>query len=158
MLILPTRARLARRTLSVALGSALALGGVLALGLAPFAPAPVAAAQQDAPRREPREFHDGKSVVRATIRSSRDLRTVLAIASDVLTHRLDYGPVDFIVDAKGLAALKASGVSHEVVVTDLGPVLRAELATRDAEGGGGDGGVAGGDFFSAFRRLEEINA
>jgi hypothetical protein len=127
-MLLPTRARLARRTLSVALGSTLALGGVPALGLAPFAPAPVAAAQQDAPRREPREFHDGKSVVRATIRSARDLRTVLAIASDVLTHRLDYGPVDFIVDAKGLAALKTSGVAHEVVVPDLGPVLRAAWA------------------------------
>jgi murein tripeptide amidase MpaA len=131
---------------------------MLAFGLAPFAPTPVVAMPEDAPRGEPRVFHDGKSVVRATIRSSRDLRTVLAIARDVLTHRLDYGPVDFIVDPKGLAALKSSGVPHEVVVPDLGPVLRAELAARTAQGGGGDGGVAGGDFFSAFRRLEEINA
>ena len=152
------RAPLGRASILVALGS------LLALGSAPTAPAPgpTPAQKQDAPRGEPRVFHDGKSVIRATIRSARDLRTVLAVASDVLNHRLDYGPVDFIVDARGLAAMKASGIPHEVVIPDLGPVLRAELASRNAQagggGGGGDGGVAGGDFFSTFRRLEEINA
>jgi murein tripeptide amidase MpaA len=139
----------------------LVAGGLLALGSAPVASmsAPAPAPSQDAPRGDSRVYHDGKSVVRATIRSARDLRTVLAIARDVLTHRLDYGPVDFIVDAKGLAAIKASGISHEIVVADLGPVMRAEAAARAAqEAAAGDGGVAGGDFFSTFRRLEEIYA
>ena len=111
----------------------------------------------DGSRGDGPEFHDGKSVVRATIRSARDLRTLLAVSGDALTHRLDYGPADFIVDARGLAALKGAGIPIEVVVADLGPVLRAEFAARAARGSG-DGGVAGGDFFADFRTLDEINA
>jgi murein tripeptide amidase MpaA len=106
-------------------------------------------------------FHDGESVVRTTLRSARDLRTVLAISKDMLTHRIDFGPVEFVVDAKGLAALKSTDLAIEVLVPDLGAVLRADFAARNAQGeqgGDGDGGVAGTDFFSAFRRLEEINA
>ena len=102
------------------------------------------------------EFHDGKSVVRATIRSARDLRTLLALSGDALTHRLDYGPADFIVDARARAALKAAGVPFEVVVEDLGPVLRAEFAERADRTA--DGGVAGGGFFADFRTLDEIHA
>ena len=102
-------------------------------------------------------FHDGKSVVRATIRAPRDLQVVLAVSKDIFTHRLDYGPVDFVADARGLAALAKAGVEHAVVVPDLGPVLRAEYAGRAANAGG-EGGVAGGDFFSAFRTLDEIYA
>lgn len=126
---------------------------------------------------EPPYFHDGRSVVRATVRTTRELRTVLAIASDLLTHRVDIGPVDFIVDAKGHAALASSGVAFEVLVEDLGPLLRAEYAARGPRGefrghtqggarngegggvdGGGDGGVAGDDFFTNFRTLAEIEA
>jgi len=104
---------------------------------------------------EPPNFHDGESVVRATIRSARDVRTLLAISKDALTHRLDYGPADFIVDAQGLEALKKSGIPIEVRVADLGPLLRADF---DARMNGGDGGVAGGDFFAAFRTIDEIYA
>ncbi len=126
----------------------------------------VARASVDAP-----EFHDGRSVVRAMIRTTRELRTVLAIASDLLTHRVDLGPVDFIVDAKGRAALVASGLAFEILVEDLGPLLRAEFAARGANGefrsgdtrGGGsadgsDGGVAGDDFFTNFRTMDEIES
>ena len=104
---------------------------------------------------EPPNFHDGESVVRATIRSARDVRTLLVLSKDALTHRLDYGPADFIFDAKGLAALKASGIPFEVQVADLGPLLRADF---DARMNQGDGGVAGGDFFAAFRTIDEIYA
>jgi len=128
---------------------AILLGPILVMHALFAAPAPAAGA-------EPPVFHDGESVVRATIRSARDLRTLLAVARDALTHRLDYGPADFIVDAAGLDALKSSGVPFEVVVPDLGPVLRADFAAR--AGGGDQGGVAGGDFFSAFRTLDEIFA
>jgi murein tripeptide amidase MpaA len=117
----------------------------------------------DGAPRPPEEpvFHDGRSVVRAVVATTRDVRTVLAIAKDVLNHRIDVGPVDFIVDADGLRALAKSGLAHEVLVPDLGPVLRADFAARAKRGGagGGDGGVAGGGgFFDDFRRLEEIEA
>ncbi len=106
--------------------------------------------------QEKPEFHEGDAIVRATIRSARDVRTLLAISKDALTHRLDFGPADFIVDAKGLAALKQAGIPLEVVVADLGPVLRAEYDARMA--GNADGGVAGADFFADFRTIDQIYA
>lgn len=135
----------------------------LAVALALLSPAAISATvAADGPPRPPEEplFHDGRSVVRAVVATPRDVRTVLAIAKDVLNHRIDVGPVDFIVDADGLRALAKSGLAHEVLVADLGPVLRADFAARARRGGaGGDGGVAGGGgFFDDFRRLEEIEA
>jgi murein tripeptide amidase MpaA len=105
---------------------------------------------------EPPNFHDGKSVVRATIRSARDVRTLLVLSKDALTHRLDYGPADFIFDAKGLEALRQTDIPFEIRVPDLGPVLRADFAARMNPPA--DGGVAGVDFFAAFRTMDEINA
>ncbi len=110
-------------------------------------------------------FHDGISVVRATIRSPRDVRVLLALTTDMLSHRLDYGTADFLFDAPGLRALVASGVPHEILVADLGPLLRADFAARAAKNNakhdqgqdGAQGGVAGVDFFADFRTLDEIN-
>jgi len=104
------------------------------------------------------EFHDGKSVVRATIRSARDLRTLLTLSKDAFTHRLDYGPADFLFEPDALKALRTSGIPFEVLVQDIGPLLRADHEAREQQGGGGDGGVAGADFFSTFRTLDEIHA
>lgn len=121
------------------------------LALAPLAPANVPACVDiDAP-----VFHDGRAVVRAMIRSARDLRTLFVLSKDVLSHRLDYGPADFILDSSALDALVASGIPHEILVGDLGPLLRADFASRTART---EGGVAAGDFFAAFRTLDEINA
>jgi len=103
------------------------------------------------------EYHDGKSVVRATIRSARDLRTLLALSKDAFTHRLDFGPADFLFEPDALEALRKSGIPFEILVADIGPLLRADHEARERQGGG-DGGVAGGDFFAAFRTLDEINA
>lgn len=109
-------------------------------------------------------YHDGISVVRATIRSPRDLRVLLALTKDTLSHRLDYGTADFLFDGAGLRALVASGVPHEILVADLGPLMRADFAAREAkrkakqEGDPAQGGVAGVDFFADFRTLDEINA
>jgi murein tripeptide amidase MpaA len=114
------------------------------------------------------EFHDGRSVLRATVRTARDVRTVLTLAADVLNHRIDVGPVDFIVDAKARAAFAKTGIPHEVLIEDLGPLLRAEFAARanrvefragaGAGEGGGEGGVAGGTYFNDFRTLAETYA
>ena len=127
-----------------------------AVSAALLAFAPHASAQLPAPLVEPPVFHDGRAVVRVEIRSARDLRTMLALSKDALTHRLDYGPADFIVDADALKALGKTGIPFEVVVPDLGPVLRAEFDARAAQG---EGGVAGGGaFFDDFRTLAEIEA
>ena len=109
------------------------------------------------------EYHDGKSVVRATIRSARDLRTLLTLSRDAFTHRLDYGPADFLFEPDALEALRKSGIPFEILVADIGPLLRADHEAREREGGGGqggggEGGVAGADFFAAFRTIDEINA
>ncbi|MFM7052713.1 MAG: M14 family zinc carboxypeptidase [Planctomycetota bacterium] len=101
------------------------------------------------------EFHDGRAVVRVTVQTTRDVRTLLALSRDVLNHRIDVGPVDAIFDKDGLAALAKSGLPHQVIVGDLGPVLRADF---DARASRGDGGVAGGSFFADFRTLDETYA
>ncbi len=137
------------------LAAAVAFTGALALGA-------IAGNSAKAAASEPPVFHDGIAMVRANIRSPRDLRTLLALAKDTLTHRLDYGTADFLFDHAGLEALKKSGVEFEVRIADLGPVLRAERKEREdrqnAGGGAGDGGVAGVDFFTNFRTYTEINA
>ncbi|MFM1824187.1 MAG: hypothetical protein RI967_2453 [Planctomycetota bacterium] len=101
-------------------------------------------------------FHDGKSVVRVAVTDARSLRAALAIADDVLTHRLAVGPVDLVVPAERVALLAKAGLAPEVLVADLGPVLRSDFARRAARGA--DGGVAGGGFFADFRTNDEINA
>lgn len=103
-------------------------------------------------------FHDGKSVVRVVIGDARSLRAALALADDVLTHRLAVGPVDLVVPSERVALLGKAGLAPEVLVADLGPVLRADFARRAARGEGGEGGVAGGGFFADFRTNDEINA
>jgi murein tripeptide amidase MpaA len=129
-------------------------------------------AQHDAPSVERVEYYDAHSVVRVTVETQRDVRTLLAIAKDVLNHRIDVGPVDVIVDAAGLRALKLSALPLEVRVADLGPLLRADFAARsarrpsagstDGSGGGAsdasDGGVAGASYFDDFRTLDETYA
>ncbi len=108
-------------------------------------------------RVEPPVFHDGVSVVRAQITSARDLKVLLALSRDTLTHRLDYGSAEFLFDAAGMKALAKSGVSYEVMVADLGPVLRADFAARE-EAANAEGGIAGADFFADFRTIDQINA
>jgi len=116
----------------------------------------LAASAEFAFAQEKPEFHDGRAVVRVTVRNARDVRTLLALAKDVLNHRIDVGPVDAIFEKDALAALAKSGIAHEVVVPDLGPVLRADFDARAA--GSGDGGVAGADYFADFRTLEQTYA
>lgn len=122
-----------------------------------------AAATVHAPQLvEPVEYYDHHAVVRVTVRTQRDVRTLLAIAKDVLNHRIDVGPVDVIVNPEGLRALQASKLEFEIRVADLGPLLRADFAARAARrgesGAAGEGGVAGGSFFDDFRTLEETYA
>ncbi len=119
--------------------------------------AAVAIASFASARFEPPVFHDGVSVVRAQISSARDLKVLLAISRDSLTHRLDYGSAEFLFDAAGMKALAKSGVAYEVMVSDLGPVLRADFAARE-EAANAEGGVAGADFFADFRTIDQINA
>ena len=106
---------------------------------------------------EPPVFHDGISVVRATISSARDLKVLLALSRDTLTHRLDYGPAEFLFDASAMKALSKTGIAFQVLVPDLGPVLRADLAARE-EAANAEGGIAGADFFADFRTIDQINA
>ena len=106
---------------------------------------------------EPPVFHDGVSVVRATISSARDLKILLALSKDTLTHRLDYGPAEFLFDASAMKALAKTGIAYEVMLADLGPVLRADFAARE-ESANAEGGIAGADFFADFRTIDQINA
>lgn len=106
---------------------------------------------------EPPVFHDGISVVRATVSSARDLKVLLALSRDTLTHRLDYGPAEFLFDASAMKALSKTGIAFQVLVPDLGPVLRADLAARE-EAANAEGGIAGADFFADFRTIDQINA
>lgn len=92
-------------------------------GQAPADDAPVLLAP------EPYKTYRGYSLVRAVVRDHAEFNRVLAISGDCWTHtpRLEQ-PVDFLIPPGGLDALRALGVSFDIIVPDMGDVVAAERA------------------------------
>lgn len=100
--------------------------------------------------------YDGECVIRADIRSARDLRTLLAIAEEEFSHRIDLGEVDFRVKRARLAALTAAGIRFEMRVPDLAEVVRNERVRLAAAA---EGSIAGdASWFADFKTIAQINA
>ncbi|NUQ52944.1 MAG: hypothetical protein HUU19_09645 [Phycisphaerales bacterium] len=78
---------------------------------------------------EPYKTYRGYSLVRAVVRDHAEFNRVLAISGDCWTHtpRLEQ-PVDFLIPPGGLDALRALGVSFDIIVPDMGDVVAAERA------------------------------
>jgi murein tripeptide amidase MpaA len=112
----------------------------LGLGLLLF-PA-LAGAQPDAIRAtEPVTRFDGHRVVRVQPRTTRELRTALALTDDIWTHTVRSGqPIEFRVSPEQFAALAGSGVPYEILDHNLQATLDRESAAiralREADGPG----------------------
>jgi murein tripeptide amidase MpaA len=92
--------------------------------LAPASPIPPAA--------EPVVRYDRHSVVRVTIRTSRQLRTALALTDDVWSHQVGIGgEIDIRVSPEQFEALAASGLEFRILIEDLQERIDAERAEID---------------------------
>ncbi|MCC6659425.1 MAG: hypothetical protein IT437_00930 [Phycisphaerales bacterium] len=100
------------------------------------------------------ERYDGHRVVRATVRSQRDLDTLLRLSPDMWSHRVEAGGTDFRVPPGSMAALRASGIPFAVVVPDVQRAIDAERARLAPQAGG----PIDGSFFDDFKTYAQVNA
>ncbi|MCC6971036.1 MAG: hypothetical protein IT434_12530 [Phycisphaerales bacterium] len=82
---------------------------------------------------EPYKTYRGHSLIRAVIRDHTEFNRVLAISGDCWTHtpRLEQ-PIDFLIPPGGLHAIRALGVSFDIIEPDMGEVVAAERARLNA--------------------------
>jgi murein tripeptide amidase MpaA len=95
--------------------------------------------------------YDGHKVVRVSIHSPRDLQTMLALAADVWSERIDAGPADFRVHPDALPALDATGITYSVLVEDVQALIDAERLRLTNP-------VAADGWFDDFKDNDAINA
>jgi hypothetical protein len=77
--------------------------------------------------------YDGHSVLRIDIRSTRELRTILALTDDVWSHRIGVGgPVDVRVSPEQFAAVVDAGLQFEIFIADLQAQIDQERAQIEA--------------------------
>jgi carboxypeptidase A2 len=118
-------------------------------------------AQDDNESENPVRF-EGHAVVRAEIKTIRDLRTMFAVSPDCWSESEGLGSLDFRIPPERMGALEKSGVSYEILIPDVQVLIDRENqwhADHVWIPGAEAGGLAGGaDFFDDFRRVEEINA
>jgi carboxypeptidase A4 len=117
---------------------------LLALGLGTALLTAPAAAQDRAAR------YDGHRVVRVTITSERDLRTMLKLSDDVWSERIGMGPADFRLGPESMAALDASGLPYTVLVDDVQSLIDAERSRLARPAGGGG-------WFDEYKDLDAIH-
>jgi carboxypeptidase A4 len=96
---------------------------------------------------QPARF-DGERVVRVTVADESQLATALELTDDVWSHEIGVGPIDMRVNATQFAALQATGLPFEVLIQDLQEKVEAERFSIEA----------GGGFFDAYHRYEDVNA
>ena len=99
--------------------------------------------------------YHGYSVVRAAITSPRDLRFFASVDADMWSHGVREGKADYMLNAQQMLALRTAGIPFEVLIGDVGPLVDAESARLSQQPGDG---LAGGDFFTDFRTIDQINA
>lgn len=107
-------------------------------------PAGATWAQDDVAAAAPVRY-DGHKVVRANIKSQRDLRIMETLSPDCWSHGSGIGKVDYRIPPEALGALAASGVEYEVMIDDVQTLIDAER-----QGGRGDG------WYDNYHNLAEI--
>ncbi|MGE3107675.1 MAG: M14 family zinc carboxypeptidase [Phycisphaerales bacterium] len=111
--------------------------------------------QAGAPGLTPRASADaGNQVVRATIRSPRDLRVMLALDADPWSEATGIGRVDYRVSPEALEAMRQAGIEWEVLIHDVQALVDAEAARLGI--GGGPRPRGGPDWFADYKSLTQI--
>jgi murein tripeptide amidase MpaA len=109
---------------------------------------------------EPVMRYDGHSVVRVTIRTSRDLRTALALTDDVWSHQVGVGgEIDIRVSPAQFEALAGTGMTFSVLIEDVQQRIDAERAEIDRLAALAAAGGAGADnrnWFQTYHPWDEI--
>ena len=108
---------------------------------------------------ETRVRYDGHAIVRAEVRTNRDLMTMLQLSPDCWAESHGLGMVEFRIPPDRMGALKASGIKFEVLIPDVQVLIDAELR-RISQSQQNQGGIAGGfdpGFFLEYQRVDEIN-
>lgn len=123
-----------------------AITALAVLILAGFIPATATRAQVDNGVAAPVRY-DGHKVVRANIRTARDLRTMETLSPDCWTHGSGIGKVDYRIPPDAMEALDASGIEYEVLIENVQTLIDAEK-----QGNGQDG------WYDQYHTLAEIEA
>lgn len=97
----------------------------------------------------------GHVVIRAELRSLRDVRLMEAIGADMWSHGWRAEGTDYGVDPAQRAAVERAGIPFEVIIPDVAALVDAERARIQQ---GQADGVAGGSYFDDFRDLATIHA
>ncbi|MFO0836226.1 MAG: M14 metallopeptidase family protein [Phycisphaerales bacterium] len=99
---------------------------------------------------EPFKTYRGYSLIHADLRDQAEFERVLAISGDCWTERPTLElPVDFLVPPGGLDAIRALGVTFDIVVPDMGDVVAAERARLN--------GPQPRDWYADFKNLQAIS-
>lgn len=94
---------------------------------------PLALAQPGQPAfNEPRVRYDNHAVVRVTLNSVRDLRTMLAISPDHWGEAAAIGEQEYRVSPEGLSAMRDAGLTYEIVIPNIQALIDAETARISA--------------------------
>ncbi len=96
--------------------------------------------------------YEGHSVIRVTISSMRDLRTMLAVSDDPWSHGVGIGDIDFRVSPEGLHKVNQSGLQYKMLITDVQALIDSEKQ-RLAQGG-----VADDDWYLDFKNYFQVYA
>lgn len=99
----------------------------------PFGSVGRALAQSEVTAEAPVRF-DGHRVVRANIRTARDLRTMETLSPDRWSHGAGLGPVDYRIPPDAMEALDASGVEYDVLIDDVQALIEAEKQGNQQDG------------------------
>lgn len=116
--------------------------------------------QAQTPPADPARF-DGHRVVRAELRSLRDVRTLTALSDDPWTCGWDGvspGQVDFRIAPEAMAALRESGVPFTVLIDDVQALIDAERRADAAPVGVAARGPGGEPWFDDFQPLAAVSA
>lgn len=94
--------------------------------------------------------YDGNKVVRATVRTDKDLERVLELTDDVWSHRVGLGQIDFRVTPDQFRALQATGVPFVTLIDDVQAKIEAERIPAAVE--------RGATWFSDYKSTADYSA
>lgn len=111
-----------------------------------------------------RTNYDGYQTVRVEVRTADDWRTLQGLTDDIWSPDgmstdavwgagVGPGTFDVLVDPARTAAMQASGLDHEVLIANLGPVVAAQYAASEAHAA-----LRGGTFdFATYHTLTSVH-